>query len=59
VYSTAATDSARLAREVARYNEAERNRNREEGRVSDCMALMKPQVSCVAGKCRAAAGGAR
>jgi hypothetical protein len=57
VYSKAATDSARLAREVARYNEAERNRNREEGRVSDCMALSRPQVSCVSGRCRAATSG--
>jgi hypothetical protein len=57
IYSTSATDSARLDREVARYNEAERKRNRKEGRMSDCMAVMKPQVSCVAGQCRAATAG--
>jgi hypothetical protein len=57
VYSTSATDSARLGHEVARFNQAERKRNREEGRMSDCMAVMKPQVSCIAGQCRAATAG--
>jgi hypothetical protein len=57
IYSTAATDSARLAREVARYNDAERKRNREEGRMSDCMMVVRPQVSCISGQCRAATGG--
>lgn len=57
IYSTSATDSARLYREVARYNEAERKRNREEGRMSDCMAVVRPQVSCISGQCRAATAG--
>jgi hypothetical protein len=57
IYSTAATDSARLAREVARYNDAERKRNREEGRMSDCMMVVRPQVSCISGQCRAATAG--
>ena len=57
IYSTSATDSARLAREVARYNEAERKRTREEGRMSDCMAMMRPQVSCITSQCRAATAG--
>lgn len=57
IYSTAATDSARLAREVARYNDGERKRNREEGRMSDCMMVVRPQVSCISGQCRAATGG--
>lgn len=56
IYSTAATDSVRLAREVARYNEAEANRNREKGLVSDCRALVRPQVSCISGQCAASAG---
>jgi hypothetical protein len=56
IYSTAATDSVRLAREVARYNEAEANRNRQGGLVSDCRALVKPQVSCISGQCAATAG---
>ncbi len=56
IYSTAATDSVRLAREVARYNEAEANRNRQEGLVSDCRALVRPQVSCISGRCAATAG---
>jgi hypothetical protein len=57
IYSASATDSARLYREVARYNEAERKRNREEGRMSDCMAVVRPQVSCISGQCRAATPG--
>lgn len=57
VYSASATDSARLARQVARYNEAERNRNRAEGRISDCSLVVKPQVSCISGRCRAATAG--
>ena len=57
IYSTTATDSARLASEVARYNEAERQRNQKQGRMSDCMAVLRPQVSCISGECRAATGG--
>jgi hypothetical protein len=57
IYSTSATDSVRLAREVARYNEAEHKRNREEGRMSDCMAVERPRVSCVSGQCRAVTAG--
>jgi hypothetical protein len=59
IYSTAATDTARLAREVARYNEAERKRNRDEGRMSDCMMVLRPQVRCISGQCRAATAGVR
>lgn len=51
VYSTSATDSARLARDVARYNSAEEKANREEGRMSDCSLVLKPKVACVSGKC--------
>jgi hypothetical protein len=57
IYSTAATDSVRLTREVARYNEAESRRNRERGLVSDCRALLRPRVSCVSGQCAATAVG--
>jgi hypothetical protein len=57
IYSTTATDTARLAREVARYNDAEGKRNRDEGRMSDCMAVLRPQVRCVSGQCRAATAG--
>jgi hypothetical protein len=56
IYSTAATDSARLAREVARYNQAEDTRNRRKGLVSDCRALVRPQVSCISGQCAATIG---
>jgi hypothetical protein len=51
VYSTSATDSARLARDVARYNSAEEKKNREEGRMSDCSLVLKPRVSCISGRC--------
>lgn len=59
IYSTTTTDTARLAREVARYNDAERKRNRDEGRMSDCMMVLRPRVSCVSGQCRAATAGIR
>jgi hypothetical protein len=51
VYSLAVTDSARLAADAARYGEAEAQRNREKGLVSDCSMLIAPQVSCVSGRC--------
>jgi hypothetical protein len=53
VYSLAVTDSARLAADAARYNQAEAQKNRDEGLVSDCSMLIAPQVSCVSGKCAA------
>jgi hypothetical protein len=53
VYSTAATDSARLAREVARYNESDAQANRTRGLVSDCSVTVQPKVSCVSGRCAA------
>lgn len=51
VYSMAVTDSARLAADAARYNQAEAQKNREEGLVSDCSMLIAPQVSCVSRRC--------
>jgi len=51
VYSLAVTDSARLAADAARYNQAEAQRNREKGLVSDCSMLLQPQVSCVSRRC--------
>jgi hypothetical protein len=51
VYSLAVTDSARLAADAARYNQAEARRNREGGLVSDCSMLIAPQVSCVSRRC--------
>lgn len=53
VYSTSATDSARLAGEVVRYNEEEQRLNRAEGRISDCSLVAQPRVSCASGRCRA------
>ena len=53
VYSLDVTDSARLAEDAARFNQAEAQKNRDEGLVSDCMMMMAPQVSCVSGKCAA------
>jgi hypothetical protein len=53
VYSLSVTDSARLAADAARYNQAEAQRNRDEGLVSDCSMVIAPSVSCVSRKCAA------
>jgi hypothetical protein len=53
VYSLSVTDSARLAADAARYNQAETEKNRQEGLVSDCSMLIAPRVSCISGKCAA------
>ena len=53
VYSLSVTDSARLAADAARYNQAEAERNRERGLMSDCSMLIEPRVSCVSGRCAA------
>jgi hypothetical protein len=53
VYSLSSTDSVRLAADAARYNEAEAQKNRDKGMVSDCSVLMAPKVNCVSGKCAA------
>ncbi len=51
VYSVRATDSTRLARAVARYNQREEELNREEGRMSDCAFVTEPELECRAGRC--------
>lgn len=51
VYSTAATDSARLAEVVARYNAYEDSLNRVQGRASDCMLVQRPVLACQSGRC--------
>jgi hypothetical protein len=53
VYSVEATDSARLARDVAQFTEAEVRMNKEKGMMSDCSMVVRPQVSCVSGRCAA------
>ena len=53
VYSVRATDSARLAQMVARYNEREEELNREEGRMSDCAFVTEPELVCREGLCAA------
>jgi hypothetical protein len=53
VYSLSVTDSARLAADAARYNQAEAEKNRQRGLMSDCSMLIEPQVSCVSGRCAA------
>lgn len=53
VYSTGATDSARLAAAVARYNVEEARLNTEEGRVSDCAVVTPPVPQCLEGRCTA------
>jgi hypothetical protein len=59
VYSILSSDSARLANEVARYNQAEERMNRERGLVSDCSVVVEPKVSCQSGKCAAVQSEAR
>ncbi|MGH7859679.1 MAG: hypothetical protein ACREQY_20320 [Candidatus Binatia bacterium] len=51
VYSTAATDGARLETLVAEYNALDRRRNGEEGLVSDCAFVGPPALALVAGRC--------
>jgi hypothetical protein len=53
VYSTAETDSARLTELVTRYNAIEQALNEAEDRVSDCRAVMRPEVACRQGVCTA------
>jgi hypothetical protein len=57
IYSLELTDSARLAGDVARFNEAEARANKEKGMTSDCNLVLKPQVSCVSGRCLARRSG--
>jgi hypothetical protein len=59
IYSLTVTDSARLAADAARYNQAQAQKNRDEGLVSDCSMLMAPRVSCVSGECAAVSSQAR
>ena len=51
VYSTAATDSARLVNLVAEYNRREAERNETAGRMSDCMFVEPPVLQCTDGRC--------
>ncbi len=53
VYSTQATDSAKLAAAVAQYNAREAQLNRELGRASDCRMVAPPRLDCVASRCAA------
>jgi hypothetical protein len=54
IYSTLATDSARLSEAVALYNAREAELNRQAGRVSDCRSVAKPALGCVSARCQAA-----
>ncbi len=51
IYSVATTDSGRLARSVERYTAREHERNRSEGRASDCLLVTEPEVTCASGRC--------
>ncbi len=51
VYSTAVTDSVKLAALVGRYNEMEAQINQREGRMSDCRMVLPPKLERVTGRC--------
>lgn len=56
IYSTATSDSATLARAVARYNALEADINRRTGRASDCTFVTPPVLGCLSGRCGVASG---
>jgi hypothetical protein len=56
IYSTATTDSARLAAAVTKYTSYQTDLNRKLGLVSDCQFVPPPQVDCVSGQCATSAG---
>lgn len=51
VYSVSFSDSARLATEVARYNQADVLINKEKRLMSDCSVVPRPGVSCLSRRC--------
>lgn len=51
VYSTAVTDSVKLADLVSLYNQREADLNRAEGRMSDCRAVVLPSILLSRGRC--------
>jgi hypothetical protein len=57
VYSTEATDEARLRALVEEYNAREARLNQEEGRMSDCALVARPEVELRGGRCVAVGGG--
>lgn len=51
VYSIAETDPLTLRGLVSRYNRLEGEINESEGRVSDCMYVMRPDTALVGSRC--------
>ena len=51
-YSTATTDSVKLAEKVDRYNRWEKEINEREGAASDCAFVTAPGVELDAGRCK-------
>lgn len=51
VFSTATTDSVRLAKAAAEYTALEAEQNRRTGAVSDCRFVAAPSLSCSQGYC--------
>jgi hypothetical protein len=56
VYSTAATDSTRLARVVDEYNDTQDYLNRKLGLSSDCALVAEPTTALEDGRCVVAGG---
>ncbi len=52
VYSTQTTNEATLEQYVARYNELDDARNRQEGLVSDCSLVGPPEIMLEGGQCQ-------
>ena len=51
VFSTATTDSVRLAKAAAEYTALEVDQNRRAGVVSECQFVTAPKLSCSQGYC--------
>jgi len=51
-YSTARTDSARVAELAERYRKERSAANARSGMASDCRFIADPGAACVAGKCQ-------
>jgi hypothetical protein len=56
VYSTAATDSTRLAWMVNEYTDTQDYLNRKLGRISDCAVVTEPSLALEEGRCVAGGG---
>jgi hypothetical protein len=51
VYAASDVDEAELEEMVAKYNETNEALNKKHGWISDCLAVMPPEVECRDGRC--------